>query len=501
LACSEALAAAAQRLGGFALCLLLRRDGDWLAEHPRREDGLRLPIRGTFSGSCMNSGRANVADLSEDLLHPRERALLRAHECSYWLAMPIVLREGAQPEGLVVGLKATRLSAGAGGEERAVLGLVAEQVALRWQVRALTQGVLDERARARELQGEAEGLLHSLRAAALVLTADDRVHDANRAAETLFGFDLTQVRGKRLAEVISEPDVLAILETVDATGGGGLPEVRLGDKRPIVLEVRITPVFSARGDLRRRVAVFNDTTLLRQADQLKTEFVSMVSHELRTPLTSIKAFASTLLHLDAEPEEQREWLRIIDRECDRLTALVNDLLTISQLDSGKPLPMHLADFDLVALLREVALMQQEAARKHTVSVAGPPELLVQADPDKLRQVALNLVNNAIKYSPRGGEVQVRVEADEETVRLAVEDNGVGIRPEHLDLVFEKFFQVDGGSTRRVGGSGLGLYLTRRLVEAHGGRITAESELGRGTTVKVTLPRRQSVEAEAGGDEG
>jgi signal transduction histidine kinase len=87
------------------------------------------------------------------------------------------------------------------------------------------------------------------------------------------------------------------------------------------------------------------------------------------------------------------------------------------------------------------------------------------------------------------------------VRLAVEDNGVGIRPEHLDLVFEKFFQVDGGSTRRVGGSGLGLYLTRRLVEAHGGRITAESELGRGTTVKVTLPRRQSVEAEAGGDEG
>jgi two-component system phosphate regulon sensor histidine kinase PhoR len=494
--------AAAGRLAGLAKVFCLRIEGESLVEMLPAEEPLRLPLRDSLSGNVATSGRAQVADLTEEQLHARERALLRATDCAYWLAAPIVAGEGAAPEGVVVGLKPPPLGAGAGEEERTALSLVAENVALGWHLTRSFAAAQAERARARLQEGVAEGILHSLRAPALVLSEDGLLHDANRAAEALFDFRLPAVRGRPLSGVVTDPQVLEVLAQVDATGGGNLPEVRVGANRDVVLEVRINPIFDARGELRWRVVVFNDTTVLRQADELKTEFVSMVSHELRTPLTSIKAFAATLLRDNtASPSDQREWLRIIDRECDRLTALVNDLLIISRLESGRPLSMHFSEFDLMTMLKDVGEAQQAAARKHTVVLRGPAQVTLEADQDKIRQVFINLVNNAIKYSPRGGEVVVQVESTETSLRVLIQDQGVGIRPEHLNLVFEKFFQVDGSTTRRVGGSGLGLYLTRRLVEAHGGSVWAESELGRGTTVVVLLPKRAAAPVSGESGEG
>ena len=482
------------RLGGLTACLCLRADGARLVEYGGRDVPCSLPIRDSFAGACFSNGRAGVTHLGEDLLHSHERTMLRNEDCHFWLAVPIVVDEGQGAAGVVVAYKPPPLGPGSGELERGAVGLVAEHIGLRWKARDLSVALQAERARTRLLEGEAEGILHSLRAAAIVLDADDRLHDANRAAETLLDFHLPHARGRLVEEVIGDELIRGVLAESDATSSGGapLPEVRVGANHEVVLEVRISPVFDSRGELRWRVVVFNDTTVLRQADELKTEFVSMVSHELRTPLTSIKAFAATLLRDEsAQPNDQREWLRIIDRECDRLTALINDLLAISRLESGKPLSMHHSRFDLMALLRDVGEAQQAAARKHTVVVQGPPEAILEADRDKVRQVFTNLVNNAIKYSPRGGEVAVTVEMTEAEARILVRDSGVGIRQEHLNVVFEKFFQVDGSSTRRVGGSGLGLYLTRRLVQAHGGKVWAESELGRGTTIVVVLPRHKT----------
>lgn len=476
----------AAALGAFDRVLLLRREGEQLVGYPPAPAAVRLPLRGTFSGSCAQSGRAGVAAVAEEQLHPRERALLVDAGCEALLVAPLSTPEGGHSEGVVLGLKRGPL----GGLEQRVLALTAQQAALRWQVRALSEGFVTQRALVRAHEDAVNGLLGSMRSAALLLDDHDRLLAANRAAEVLLGFDLGTASGQTLGQVVQAPALVGLVAGTHGTGGGPLPEVRLGDHRSMVFEVRITPIFARHGQLLWRVVALYDATSFREADELKTEFVSMVSHELRTPLTSIKAFASTLLRDEqATPEEQHEWLRIIDRECDRLAALINDLLTISRLESGRPLQLNLGEFDLMALLRDVAEVQQAAARKHTVAVRGPAALLVEGDAERLRQVAVNLVNNAVKYSPRGGEVIVEVEEAEDAVQFAVSDQGVGIRPEHLELVFEKFFQVDGGTTRRVGGSGLGLYLSRRLVEAHGGSMAARSEWGRGTTMTATVPRR------------
>lgn len=487
------LAAAVLRLGGLAACLFLRRDGQQLVEYPPRDDGLILPVQSTFSGTCVTTARALVADVDEDLLHPRERALMRRHDARVWLAVPVMSGDEEEADGLVVGLKTTPLSADTGGRERTVLSLAANHLAMRWRVFELEQSLASARSRARDLEGEAEGLLQSLRTAAIVLTPENRIDDANRAAELLLGFQVDAVRGRPVEEAIAHEAIVDLLRNVGATGGGGLPEVRFGEDGNIVLEVRIAPVFDGRGELRRRIVVFNDTTLLKQADELKTEFVSMISHELRTPLTSIKAFASTLLRTDVgSVEDQREWLQIIDRECDRLTALINDLLVISRLESGQRLPMQFGQFQLQPLLEDVVEAARGLATQHEFRLEVPEDLRLEADAEKLRQVFNNLLTNAVRYSPRGGEVAVQATAEGSEVRVEVSDHGVGIRPEHLNLVFDKFFQVDGSTTRRVGGTGLGLYLTRQLVEAHDGRIWAESEPGVGSTFVVVLPRRRHV---------
>lgn len=488
------LAATAARLGNFRHCFFLRRDGESLVELPLTEDGLVLPLESTFSGSCVQAGRVMVADAAEDVLHPRERAVLRQYHADIWLAVPVLLATDAEEaSGLVVGLKKAPLTAGSGVQERTVLALVAEQLALHWRLGELDQALASARGRARELEGEAEALLQSLRTAALVLTPDNRLDEANRSAELLLGFQLSAARGLPAAEVLGNDALVDLIERVAATGGGELPELRLGPNAETVIEVRIAPIYDSRGELRRRVVVLNDTTLVKEADELKTQFVSMVSHELRTPLTSIKAFASTLLHDEVGSiQDQREWLQIIDRECDRLTALVNDLLVISRLESGQPLAMQFTDVDLLELLGEVVAAQQALATRHTFAIDGPPSVRVEGDAEKLRQVLANLVNNAVKYSPRGGRVTIAVREIGTEVEVRVSDEGVGIRAEHLNLIFDKFFQVDGSTTRRVGGTGLGLYLTRRLVEAHGGKIWAESEPGIGSHFVATLPRRRHV---------
>jgi len=490
----EELFQAAVRLGGFAACFFLRREAGELVEWPARGERLKLPLADSFSGSCVQAARAQVADVGEDVLHQRERARLRRDGAEYWLAVPVLAAQGEEiSTGLVVGLKKPPLSADTGEMERTVLAIVASQIALHQRLAASEAALAASRARAREHEGETEGLLQTLRTAAVLLEPDNTLHDANRAAELLFGFQAANRRGAPLEQVFRQPAVLEVLQQVSATGGSEPPEVTIGDEPQINLEIRVTPIFDSRGELLRKVVLFTDTSLMRQADQLKTQFVSMISHELRTPLTSIKAFASTLLHAEVgDVEDQREWLQIIDRECDRLAALISDLLTISRIETGQPLAMQFGPVELVPLLESVVEAARSLATRHTFSISGPADLSIEADAEKIKQICTNLVTNAVKYSPRGGQVEVTLSERGPEIELRVSDQGVGIRAEHQNLIFEKFYQVDGGSTRRVGGTGLGLYLTKRLVEAHDGRIWVESEPGVGSAFVVVLPKRRHV---------
>ena len=251
------------------------------------------------------------------------------------------------------------------------------------------------------------------------------------------------------------------------------------------------------------VAIMTDITQIRMLEQMKTAFVSAVSHELRTPLTSIKGFVSTLLS-DTEGyfdlETRREFLQIIDQETDRLKRLIDDLLNLSRIESGRALEIRWKKFNLKEVADRVVEAQKTYTDKHTLVVDVPEDIEVVADEDKVDQILTNLVNNAIKYSPDGGEVRVSARhVDDEWVEVAVSDQGIGIPPEKKDKVFDKFYRMEDETSKAKGGTGLGLYLVKHLVEAHGGKIWVESEgiPGKGSTFFFTLPKKMPEEAKEG----
>jgi len=232
-----------------------------------------------------------------------------------------------------------------------------------------------------------------------------------------------------------------------------------------------------------------ETRALDEANRLKGELLSILAHEMRTPLTSIKGYSTALLMQEAsfDPAAQREFLEIIDEECDTLESLVHDLLESSIIDAGllklEPQPVVLSRLS-EETIDEIAHRTDD----HRFMVDFPAGFpVVDADPDRIRQVLRNLLDNAVKYSPDGGLVITRGECSEDEVIVSVADQGVGISPEHLNRLFDKFFRVESGRGHHVVGSGLGLPICRTIVEAHGGRIWAESKIGQGSTFYFTLP--------------
>ncbi len=234
----------------------------------------------------------------------------------------------------------------------------------------------------------------------------------------------------------------------------------------------------------------------RQVDRLRSEVMATLSHELRTPLAAIKGY-STALMLDEvtwTDEKRHEFLGLIDSECDNLQAMINDILDSSLADVGQ-LVIELQPTRLPRLAREAADEMQRRTETHRLVLDFPPNFpIIDADPRRIRQVILNILDNAIKYSPNGGLVVIRGEVRPADVVISIADQGVGISPEDLIPLFEKYFRVKSPTGYHVAGTGLGLPVARVIVEAHGGRIWAESKVGQGTTLYFSLPR-QGLSAE------
>jgi len=263
----------------------------------------------------------------------------------------------------------------------------------------------------------------------------------------------------------------------------------------------VTAIENARlyGRLEENIIELRDMTKrLRELNEIKSNFVATVSHELRTPLTSIRAYAETLARdWGTSPRETEiEFLSIIEEEAHRLAKIVEDMLDLSRMESGK-VEIKKADMDLRKILKEVNQVLLPSARKKylrlDLPLEGPP-ISLSADEGMMKQLFLNLVGNAIKFTPEGGVVTVSLDDRESTVEASVEDNGIGIPPSKIHRVFDEFYQVDSSSTRRFGGVGLGLAIAKNIVEWHDGRIWAESESGNGAKFTVRLPKRKSVAA-------
>jgi two-component system phosphate regulon sensor histidine kinase PhoR len=253
-----------------------------------------------------------------------------------------------------------------------------------------------------------------------------------------------------------------------------------------VLAIQVTALPE---DIGGSTAVFHDITELRRLEKVRKDFVANVSHELRTPITAIRGYAETLRSgAIADRENAPQMIEIIHRQSERLSELVEDLLELSRLEA-KELELAKAPVRLqVAATRAVDGVRPKAHEKGiAIALSIPPSLVTLADERALEQVLLNLLDNAVKYTPPGGQVEVAAEQSGERCVIRVRDTGIGIEAKHLSRIFERFYRVDKGRSRDMGGTGLGLAIVKHLVTALGGELKVSSQPGRGSTFVVLLP--------------
>jgi two-component system phosphate regulon sensor histidine kinase PhoR len=298
--------------------------------------------------------------------------------------------------------------------------------------------------------------------------------------------------GTHYLEVFRQAEIGALIDQVLKSGERRTTEIDLaGSGRSFVLVG--VPFPASPGEAHGAVITFNDVSERRRVDRIRRDFVANASHELRTPLTSIRGFVEALEDGGLEePETAGRFLSRIRANADRMASLVDDLLELSRLESGAQAPA-LEPLDCGAVVADVvASFAKIAARKsialESVEARIPP---VSSDADRLRRILEHLVDNALKYTPDGGRVTVRVAPEGEGVAVSVEDTGPGIGPEHLPRLFERFYRVDTARSRELGGTGLGLSIVKHLAESMGASVKVTSVVGTGSTFEVRLPARPS----------
>jgi signal transduction histidine kinase len=312
----------------------------------------------------------------------------------------------------------------------------------------------------------------------------------NPAAARLTQIEASAAGGRRLWEVLPAWDGL-IAQAHDGGGAAAVLPLQVGGRERWV---SIMSVDFGEGV----VYALRDVTEEHALEAMRSEFVATASHELRTPMTSIAGAGRTLLRLDDElPEDRRRaFLQMIVTESDRLSRIVDQILLASRIDAGRVEVTH-EDIDAVELARSVIEAVEHRAPETIKLVLDAPEELrhVDCDPDRLRQVLLNVIDNAIKYSPEGGDVRVELAEVGEMMRFTVRDKGIGFNPSDADSIFKRFQRLDPHLTRGIGGTGLGLYISRELVNRMGGRIWADSRPGAGSAFFFELPlAREAVAA-------
>ncbi|MEQ1886702.1 MAG: ATP-binding protein [Bryobacteraceae bacterium] len=334
-----------------------------------------------------------------------------------------------------------------------------------------------------------ETILSNMAEGVLAVDHDERVTFCNRALLQALHFRSTKFEGATLLEIVRDPALVALTRSILAGGMPGKIRLRLVDETPRTYEVEVTPFAMSSG--RGAIALFHDTTDLERLEQVRKDFVANVSHELRTPLTGIIGYADTLLDgaLDDEPNRRR-FVEIIRSNAVRLGSITADLLVLSDLESG----VEPGEQDLITVrdvIDGVLTTLQSEARQREVNLVREAiaDVSVAGSRLRLEQAILNLVANAVKFNKPGGEVRVRTgTTDSGLVEIVISDTGVGIPSADLPRIFERFYRVDKARSRQVGGTGLGLSIVKHVVERMNGVIHVESQLGKGTTFIIRLPK-------------
>ncbi len=334
-----------------------------------------------------------------------------------------------------------------------------------------------------------EAILSNMAEGVLVISFDNRLLHLSPSFQFMFDVRSTDWKNKYYWEIISNQNIIESI-TEGLTHKSILrKEIVILRSKEMYFNMQISPVFDSHNVLISLIVVFHDVTELKKFERLRSEFVANVSHELKTPLTSIRGFVETLKEgaLDDKANAVR-FLNIILNQTQRLENLVNDLLVLSSLES-KDVKMNLVKGDISNIIHAVILMKKKQIEdlQHALILDIPTNLpLVSFDAARMEQVFLNILDNAVKFTPRGGKILIKARVEGRFVRIDFRDNGPGISSEYLNRIFERFFRVDKSRSQETGGTGLGLSIAKHIMDVHQGKISVESTLGNGSTFSVFL---------------
>jgi two-component system phosphate regulon sensor histidine kinase PhoR len=337
-----------------------------------------------------------------------------------------------------------------------------------------------------------ETILLAMQDGLLVVNAQRRVTLANQTFKDLFGLQQNPI-GAPLLEVVRDPVLDRLIAGSVQNNTAQRSELAIPDARKNSIrrtQLSAVPMKNDVGLITGVVVLFHDITQLRQADEIRRDFVANVSHELRTPLSILRGYIETLLE---DPQISRDELgrilEVMKRHSNRLGILVDDLLTLAQLESTNP-NLQLSEVRLSELFAAIVhdWAKKFAEKKLSLGITVVPNLpIIRADETRLQEVLYNLLDNALKYTQPGGKIRLQAERHGNEIALSVSDTGIGINEADLPRVFERFYRADKARSRELGGTGLGLSIVKHIAQMHGGRVEAESKLGQGTTIRVLLP--------------
>lgn len=496
------LEAATEMLNGQAGLIALREEAGGFAvrAHYRVSPDFLSTFAGVLQDLDDSAGRGDPAQFLIAELERRLLIVARASRIDLSGTVGLSMTVGKELIGVILVFRAfaTPLSF----DDRRLLQSFADQAAIAVHNARLYRQVTQEKRRL-------DALMESAADGVMIMNAAHHIEKWNGALVRISGFSAAEAIGASHDDLIRwarrEPG-LGLAEA--EAGGWPLSSGRRGQPKapPIYVEgdllrrdgsrvpvgVTYSALIGREGRLINIIGTVRDITKFREAEELKSTFISIISHELKTPVSLIKGYAGTLRREDARWDTRtvRESLAVIEEEADRLTDLIENLLDASRLQAGG-LTLTMNEVPLDKLAARLVAKFRTQSEKHTITLDFPsPFPIIAADEDRLTQALSNLLSNAIKYSPEGGNIRVSGRVEPENVVISVSDEGPGLPADELPRVFDRFYRADTPATRRVAGAGLGLYLAKAVVEAHGGRIWAESEPGRGTTLSFSLPRQR-----------
>ncbi len=431
------------------------------------------------------------------LIHSLKKPFLLSSFVGVLIVLPVaylIFRFMTQPIRVITEL-ANRIASGNGTKGLPLhredeLGRLAKAIdEMRLQLQRKIEEISEEKDYLQALLG---GIMEGV----LVIDAKGRIVMVNQALRQLLSLP-PGIEMRTPIEVIRNAELEETLQRVVQSGKGATLELVLPSAQEKTFEVNVvgipsSPAETGKEDETRRgaIALFHDITRLKELEKIRQDFVANVSHELRTPLTTIKGYAETLLEGALKEEVAYQFVQVIKKHSDRLEKIVQDLLMLSKIES-RQFRLQMEPLSVLDLVNSALSFLREAIDKKmmTVSVEHiPPALQVCGDQKYLEQVLINLLDNAVKYGRDGGKIFVSAnQKGQEEVEISVKDDGIGIPKEDLSRIFERFYRVDKGRSNELGGTGLGLSIVKHIVQAHGGRVWAESQPGQGSTFYVTLP--------------